>query len=126
MAKLIDTLFNHERYQTISVIIAATMLLWFYGCESTCPSLLDPSAKVNRTGLQMELDIIVARAEAGIADMDKQDRLKDMILQQAIAAGQAGTVNPLALITSIATILGIGAGADNVRKRIEIKKLTHS
>lgn len=126
MQKLFDLLLNHERYQTIATIAAAALLLWFYGCESTCPSLLDPGAKVNRVGLQMELDIIVARAEAGIADMDKRDRLKDMLLQQAIAAGQAGTVNPLALITSIAAILGVGAGADNVRKRIEIKKLTRS
>jgi len=126
MTNLLKTLFNHERYQTISIIIAAAMLLWFYGCESTCQSLLDPGAKVNRVGLQMELDIIVARAEAGIQDIEKQDRLKDMVLQQAITAGQAGTVNPLALITSIGAVLGIGAGADNVRKRIEIKKLTHS
>lgn len=126
MQKLLDTLFNHERWQTISIIIAMVLLGWFYGCESTCTSLLDPKLKVNRTGLQMELDIIVARAEAGIADIEKQDRLKDMILQQAIAAGQAGTINPLALVTSIAAILGVGAGADNVRKRIEIKKLTHS
>lgn len=126
MKKLIETLFNHERYQTISVIIVAGLLLWFYGCESTTRSLLDPSAKVNRAELQIELDIIVARAEVGIADIEQQDRLKDMLLQQAIVAGQAGTVNPLALATSLAAVLGIGAGADNVRKRIEIKKLTHS
>lgn len=126
MKELLDTLFNHERYQTISVIIAASMLLWFYGCESTCPSLLDPTSKINRTQLQAELDIIVIKAEAAAVSLDAQDHLKDLLLQQALTAGAAGTVNPLALVTGIAAILGIGAGADNVRKRIEIKKLTHS
>lgn len=126
MHECLKTLFNHERYQTIAVIVTCLLLIWFYGCESTCQSLIDPTKKLNAIELQGELDLILAKAENGRASIEQQEQLKKTILQQAIIAAQTGTINPIALLTSVGTILGIGATVDNVRKRKEIKTLHNS
>jgi len=123
MAKLLDTLFNHERYQTLSVIAGVLLLIWFWGCQSEVTSLLEPEQKVNRQELELELNSIMAVAEMRFAQMDQQDELKQFLMQQALLVGQTGTINPFALLTSIGAILGIGATVDNVRKRKELKSL---
>lgn len=124
MKKLLDTLFNHERYQIISLLIATGLLIWFLGCEPKCKSLIDPTQQVTRAELEIEIDSIISQANIAYASLEKQEELRDFLFQQSLAGLTAGTVNPLALIGSAATILGIGAGADNIRKRKEIKRLT--
>jgi hypothetical protein len=123
MKKLLETLFNHERYQTIAIITAAVLLLVLWGCQGTAPSLLDPSKQVNRAELQNELDLMLIRAEQGFTKIEQRERIMALVLQQALIAGQTGTINPFALLTSIGTILGVGATVDNVRKRKEIKAI---
>lgn len=126
MKKLIDTLFNHERYQTIAIITAAVLLLVLWGCQGTAPSLLDPSKRVNRAELQNELDLMLIRAEMGFARIEQRERIMALVLQQALIAGQTGTINPFALLTTIGAILGVGATVDNVRKRKVLKSLKNS
>jgi len=124
MKNLLLLLFNHERYQSISVIAACLMLLWFFGCPSQCPSILDPAKKVNAIELKAELDFLISKAESGRASIAQQEHLKNLVLQQAILASQTGTINPVALFSSIGAILGTGAVIDNVRKRKEIKSMS--
>ena len=123
MKKLLDILFNHERYQTIAIITAAVLLLFWWGCQGTAPSLLYPEKQVTRAVLENELDLMLLRAEQGFAKIQQREEIMNLIFQQALIAGQTGTVNPFALLTSIGTILGVGATVDNVRKRKELKSL---
>jgi len=123
MKKLLSTLFNHERYQTITIIVASLLLVVTWGCPGKAPSLLNPQKKVTRAELQNELDLMLIRANQGFARIDQVEEIKNLLFQQAIIAGQTGTVNPFALLTSVGTILGVGATIDNVRKRKEIKLL---
>lgn len=123
MKKLLNTLLNHERYQTLSVIAGVLLLIWFWGCQSEVTSLLEPDQKVNRQELELELNSIMAVAEMRFGQLDQQDELKQFLMQQALLAGQSGTINPFALMTSIGAILGLGATIDNVRKRKEIKSM---
>lgn len=124
MKKLLDTLFNHERYQTISFLVVLVLLFWFLGCEPKCKSIIDPTLQVTRSELDMEIDWIIKKANIEYTSLEKQEELREFLLQQAITAASTGTVNPIALMTSAAAILGLGATVDNVRKRKEIKRLT--
>lgn len=125
MQKLLSTLFNHERYQTISIIIAALLLVYFYGCDPKCKSIYNPAETVTRTELDIEIDTLIAKANAGYASLESQEQLRQVLFNQALIAASTGTINPIALFTSIGTILGLGATVDNVRKRKEIKKLAN-
>jgi len=120
MTKLLEFL-NHERYQTVSVVVAACLLVWFWGCQSQVRSLTDPGVKVTRSELTAELDYLLSSAEIRFAELDKQDAFKKQVLDSAILYGQTGTLNPMGLIATLASILGVGAIADNVRKRKVIR-----
>lgn len=126
MKKLLDILFNHERYQTLSIALASILLLIWWGCQGRAPSLIDPTKNVTRAELENELDLMLLRAEQGFARIEQREEIMNLIFQQALIAGQTGTINPFALLTSVGTILGVGATVDNVRKRKEIKTLKNS
>lgn len=124
MKKLLDTLLNHERYQTISLLLATGLLIWFLGCEPKTQSLIDPTQQVTRAQLDIEIDTIISKSNIAYASLEKQEHLREFLLQQALIGASAGTINPLTLFTSLAAILGVGATVDNVRKRKDIKRLT--
>jgi len=124
MKNLLLTLFNHERYQTISIIAAGILLIGFYGCEPKCFDPMNPAERITRSELDITIENFIAKSNAGYASLEQQEEMRAFLLEQAIRSGTSGTVNPLALITSAAAIMGMGAGVDNVRKRKEIKKLT--
>lgn len=123
---ILNELFNHERYGTIAIVIATTLLIWFYGCQSKVPSLLHPETQVTRQLLHMEIDNLLSMAELRYDQLDQQDLIKDALLQNALLVAAGGTLNPVAVITTIAGILGVGATVDNVRKRKVIKKLSNT
>jgi len=116
-------LFNHDRYQMISVIAAMGFIGLLYGCETTAPSILLPGTKVTARELQAELELLTAKIDNSLADIEHKDKLKKFIYEQSLIVASSGTINPLALLTSLGTILGSGAAIDNIRKRKVIKKL---
>lgn len=126
MKKLLDTLFNHERYQTIAIILISALLIWTYGCPSQVESLFVPGKHVTRSGLQIEMDTLLATAAARVQDLDQQDAIKRILYQQALLTAAGSQVNILGLVTSIAAVLGIGATVDNVRKRKELKDIKNT
>jgi len=105
----------------ISLSIGGVLLFFAYGCEPETKSLIDPDLKVNRTQLQSELEFLVATSHARFQDLDRQQQFRDMILQQSILIAETGDVNPVGLLTSIIALLGIGAGADDLRVRKKLK-----
>jgi len=117
---------NHERYESIAVIIACLLLIWFWGCESKVQSISNPNALVTRDELNAEVDFYLANAEIRYKNLDRQDEFKKTLLEAALLYGQTGTINPFGLITTLAGILGVGATIDNVRKRKEIKRINGS
>ena len=123
MNNFIKNLFNHERYQAITFICVALILIVIASCDSTTQSIINPTMKINRQQLQNEVNIILAQIETAELELEKQDKLKELLFNQAIIASQGAPINPIGLITSLGTILGIGAITDNVRKRKEIKTL---
>ena len=99
---------NHERYQSITVGLVLILLAVMFGCESKVTSFLDPNLKRSREELQIELDQLLSTAEIKFSQLDRQDELKATLYQIGLVTAQTGTFNPIALITGIAGILGVG------------------
>lgn len=101
--------------------ICIGLFFYAYGCESTTSSLIDPTQRVNLDRLQSELDFLVSKYETGLADIERQNKFRQAILNQTLIIAESGTINPVGLITTALAIFGIGATADDVRLRKKIK-----
>lgn len=120
LTKICKFLTNHWTH-TISAVVLAGMLLYAHGCEATVPSLMHPEKKVSRGELQVELKTIIATSELRFMDLDKQDALRDLILQNAFVLAQGAPFNPLGLISGIAALYGLGSAANDTKKLIKKK-----
>jgi len=118
------TLFNHERYQTTTTLLAVSAIIWFIGCPARTKSLIDPTKQIGRQELQLEIEQLLQKAELGFGNIERQEKIRELLFQQSLIAVGTGTFNPSAFMLTIGSILGLGATIDNVRKRKEIKKLT--
>jgi len=105
----------------LPIVAAILLLLYAYGCEPRTASLISASEKVTRAELITEIDLLEYKLEKGIADLDRQERIRDIIFQQGLIAAQTGTVNPVGIITALMSILGVGAVADDIKLRKKIK-----
>lgn len=115
--------FNHERYQAVSFIIACTLLVLHFGCEPKCHSVFEPTKKISRAELEEEITIAQSRIEAANLSLEQQQEVLDFLFSQAVIASSGQALNPLSVILGIGSILGLGAGIDNIRKRKDVKKL---
>lgn len=99
----------------ITCSLAALLLLWAGGCPPRVRSPIDPSRRLTRVELTAELNYTIELFEAAELDLDEQERIRKLILQNAMAIASTGSVNPLAIITAIAGIYGVTrAGTDTV------------
>lgn len=106
----------------LGCLIAFSLFFYAYGCESKTTSLLDPQKKVNRLELQNQIEFLLRTGEIRFADLDKQDNLRQLIFNQGLIIAQGNNLNPLGVITTIAGVLGMALGVDNVRLRKQRKK----
>lgn len=114
--------FNHNRYQTVSTFLVAMVLIWTYACQPQVASMQSPGIKVNRAELQMELEHFIALAEIRFADLQKQNELRQTLFEHTTLWATTGTINPIGVLMSVGTLLGLGAVTDNVRTKIKNKK----
>lgn len=114
---------RHNSGMVVGCTLAAIVLTWAYGCQSQVRSIVNPVVFVNRGELHLEVDHFVSQAELKFQDLDKQDEFKQALFDIAINFMETGQVNPIGVAMTIATILGVAAGVDNVRKRTHINTL---
>jgi hypothetical protein len=107
---------NEQHWYIIAGILLIGLLFWIYGCESQVKSLIDPAKKVNRAELQVELDYLVGQAKCRVADLNKQDELKQALLDALVAVGEGGQINALGLVNLAATIGAISFGLNRNQK----------
>lgn len=119
------TLLNHERYQVVSVVFCVLLLVWGLCCQSTTQSVIDPTQQLNRGELDAEVTNFMNTAEVRYRDLDRQDEFKRQVLERVSLWTSTGTFNLAGLIPLIASVLGVGALTDNVRKRRELKSLSN-
>lgn len=113
----------------ITVLVTVSILFFIYACEPKVQSLWRPDIKVNRQGLQLELDQMIGLAQLRMADLDKQEQLRAVILQNALILVQGQPFNPVGLILGIASIYGITSGIRSgtqvVKKKYTIRKVNN-
>ena len=123
MLRILKSL-NGELFQIIGIVLAALLLVWIYSCRPSAQSLLSPPSRVSRSELFAEVEMFKARLEDRLSDLDSQEAFRSLIFDQASLLGSGGTLNPIGILTSLGTILGVGAVADNIRKRKAIADLS--
>jgi len=122
MLKFLKAL-NGELLTVIGIVCAAGLLLWTYSCTPTTQSLLTPQTQVSRLELLAEVEMFNARLQGRIENLEQQEQFRSLLFDQAAIVGSGGTLNPLGILTSLAAVLGLGATADNIRKRKVISGL---
>lgn len=126
MAKRILSFTKKEASQGVAIVICLFLIFWVYSCESTVQSITHPDKEVTRAELQIELDAYLAMAETRFSQLDRQEQFKRILFENAFVISQTGSVNFQGLIATLLAVLGVGAIGDNVRKRIEVKKLNNA
>lgn len=124
MKKSLSELFNHERYQTIAVILTITMLIWMMSCSPKCHSILEPGKQITRIELDGEVALLQSRIDNELQNLEQQKAIRTLLLSLAQGYATTGGFNPVSALTGVLALLGTGAVIDNTRKRKEIKKLT--
>ena len=120
MKKLAE-MFRHNQGIAIAIVIVIAVLFWTYGCDSKVTSITKPNTKVTRAELKIEIDAFLAMAEVRYADLDKQDEFKQKLFEYGALFVEGGTLNPVGIVATMGTLLGIGAFADNRIKDKVIK-----
>ena len=107
----------------IGTIIAGLVCIGFIfyaiACQPKTQSLKDRNVLVNRQELQLELDQFITMAQLRMADLDKQEELRSIVLENALILVQGQPFNPLGIITALAAIYGIKQGGSNVTRVIK-------
>lgn len=115
---------NDNHWFLIGGACIAAMTFWIYGCQSTVTSMIDPNQKINREQLQLETDYIIGQAKVKLQDLDRQDELKQLILDQAAIFGTTGTFNPMGLLNTLISIGAISFGLNRNQKLNALQKNT--
>ena len=103
----------------ITVLVTIAFAIYCYGCEPKVKSLSGKPELINRQELQLELDQFITMAQIRMADLDKQEELRSIILQNALILVQGNPYNPIGIITAIAAIYGVTQGGRNVTRVVK-------
>lgn len=118
MSKILKFLLNDNHSAAIAIVAIALCIAAFYGCESTIPSFENPAKKLTRTELEAEYSYVTAQFAAKFEALDRQDMLKQLIIDQAAVITTPGAFNPAGLIPIALAAVGIGFGLDGRRKAL--------
>jgi len=121
MKKLMSWL-NSQHWYVFAILFVAALFFWTYGCVSTTESLIHEGKKVNRSELQNELTYLIGLAKSRDEDLDRQDAVKQALLDSANVISQTGSINPSGLLNIAATIGAISFGLNRQQKIKELRK----
>ncbi len=121
--KIFNFIYKHW-YQLIPGIILVGLFVFIYGCQSTTQSLTQPSRTVTRSELQIEINTLLETSQIRFEDLDRQDQLRNLILQNALVVAQGQPFNPLGMISGLLAVYGAGSAARDTRNIIKKKKGT--
>jgi len=107
---------RHNPFLFVALAILIVFMLWIFGCEPTTKSPLDPGQKITRSELRIEFETYAKRVELANKDLLRKEQLQDLLLNQAFTIANGGEINPVGLLTTAFSILGIGSVLDNRRK----------
>lgn len=106
----------------IAMIICSVLILFSVSCPPTTKSILSPDEKVTGAELQLELEALMGTAKLRLADLQRQQEFRDLIMQNALLVIESGSFNPVGILTSLFAFYGVGSAANSTRKTI-VKKV---
>lgn len=110
-----------KEYKTIIVtgLVCFGFIIYCYGCEPKVRSLKERGLFINRQELQLELDQVIGMAQLRMAELDKQEELRAIILQNALILVQGQPLSPFGIITAVAAVYGAAQGTSNISRVIK-------
>ena len=123
---------RHNQGLFVALLVCLGIAIWLGGCESKVTSLIEPAKMVTAAELeveieeeslrlQAELDSMIRRAELKQNELARQDAIKRKLLDFAAVTVDGGTINPAGVVSTLFSIIGIGAVIDNRIKDKVIK-----
>jgi len=106
----------------LTVLITVGVSIFICACEPKVPSLNNTKRLISRTELQFELDSIISLAQMRMADLNRQEALRNLILQNSLVLIQGQPFNPVGIITGIAALYGITQAGTNVTKVVKERR----
>jgi len=108
-----------NRVTVIAYAVTIGVLLYLYACESQVRSLDGSRRLVTRVELQAELNTYLDKIDIRFASLDRQDKLREIILNNAMIVVQGQPFNPAGLITAVLTLYGVTQAAKNTTGAIK-------
>lgn len=110
-----------KKHSTMLIAAAVTIgfMFYAYGCEPRVRSPLDGKRLISRAELQLELEQFIGKVEFLVADLDRQERFRALFLQNALALASGQPINPIGILTGVATIYGVTQGGRNITKVVK-------
>jgi len=113
--------FKTNQLKIICTLAGIFLVLYFFGCPATTESLIQSGRKVTAPELQIEIDALVSKYELRRLDLEQQERLRKLILNNALIMVQQGQVNPLGILTALFAFYGAGSAANTTKNAIKKK-----
>lgn len=128
---------DHNQMLSVMVLVSIGIVYYVVGCQSTVRSILNPTTKLTREELKVEVDVEVRRLEAELdklsaqaalknKDLDRQDEIKRKLVEFGLSISTGGQINPLGVATLVGGLLGVGFAVDNRSKDKLIKTLKNN
>ncbi|GAF86828.1 unnamed protein product [marine sediment metagenome] len=94
-------------------------MVYLYSCESTVRSMENGKRFVTRPELQIEINTYLDRVDIKFASLDRQDRLRQIVVNNAMLIAQGSELNPVGILTGLLSIYGIQQVAKNTTGAIK-------
>lgn len=109
------TFINKYRAVIITTVVIACVSFWLYSCDPVVNSILIPNLKVTRLELELELEQINGMAAVRLANLEQQEKFRQLIFENAMLLAMGSPLNPVGILTGIAAIFGlVSAGNSTV------------
>lgn len=126
MFSTIWDMLKHNKFIVTSVIVSILIVIYAYGCQPSTVNPFNPSQKVTRAQLDADVQKYVADVKIAYADIQRQEQVRDALVNAGLAYTQGEGVSPVGVAATILGILGIGAVVDNRVKDTVIASKTNA
>lgn len=122
--KTVKKMISHNQGTFVSLLVCVAVSIYIFGCQSKVTSLLSDDRLVTVDELEVEFEAEAARIELALEDLikraavkykdiERQDAIKQKIMDAALISTKAGSLNPAGLVGLLVGVVGVGAGIDN-------------
>jgi hypothetical protein len=95
--------------RVVILLIVGLSILYLGGCPIRAPSPRNPSQLLTAAELHIELEHLLQLYELRQGEISEKQRIRTLIINNALTIASAPTLNPLGILTSLAGIYGLGS-----------------